>query len=150
MRILRILALLLVALVVALGTGCGGDDGGGDTTSATPTDTTSGTTTEPAGSAGGAETTSVSMDEYSFDPDKLVVKQGGTIEVKNEGAIAHNLTIEQGPDPKEKSKKLAGTSTFAPNGSEKLKVDLKPGKYAMACTVSGHRELGMRGTVTVK
>jgi plastocyanin len=147
MKLLRILALLTVALAVAPGTGCGGDDGGGET-SATTTGATTGTTTEPAESAGG--TTSVSMDEYSFDPNDVVVKKGDSIEVANDGAIAHNLTIEQGPDPKKKSKKLAGTSTFTPDKSEQLKVDLKPGKYAMACTVSGHRELGMTGTVTVK
>jgi plastocyanin len=149
MKLLRILAVLLVALVVALGTGCGGDDGGGGTTSATTTDTTPATTTEPADSAG-AETTSVSMDEYSFDPEDVVVKQGDSIDVENAGAIAHNLTIEQGPDPKKKTKKLAGTPTFTANETEKLKIDLEPGKYAMACTVSGHRELGMTGTVTVK
>jgi nitrite reductase (NO-forming) len=144
MRSFRVIALLAISLVVVLTTGCGGDDGGGTTTSATTTGTTSTGTTEAAAGA------SVTMDEYSFDPGDVTVKQGGTIEVKNDGAIAHNLTIEQGPDPKTKSKKLAGTPTFTPGKTEKLKVDLKPGKYAMACTVAGHRQLGMTGTVTVK
>lgn len=139
MKVSGILALAFVAFLVTVGAGCGGDDGGGDTT--TPTQAT-----EP----GGAETTTVKMDEYSFDPEDAAVKRGSTIEVTNDGAIEHNLTIERGPDPKEKSTKLAGTSTFLPNKSEDLEVDLKPGKYAMVCTVSGHRELGMTGTITVR
>lgn len=149
MKLLRILALLLVAFVVALGTGCGGDNGGGDTTSATTPDTPAETTTEPADSAT-AQSISVAMDEFSFDPKDATVKKGGTIEVTNEGAVAHNLTIEQGPDPTEKTRKLAGTSTFLGGKSEDLSVNIDPGKYAMVCTVSGHRDSGMVGTITVK
>lgn len=150
MRLLRILALVLVTMVVALGTGCGGDDGGGDTTSATTTEAPADTTTEPAGSDGGGAATSVSMDEFSFDPKDLSVTSGDTLEVTNDGAVAHNLTIEQGPDPTEKTKKLAGTSTFLGGKSEDLTVDLEPGKYALVCTVSGHRDAGMVGTITVE
>ena len=149
MKLLRILALLAVTLVVAIGAGCG-DENGGDTTSATTgtaTDTTE-TGTNTTGEGGG--TTPVSMDEFSFDPKDLSVSSGDTLEVKNDGAVAHNLTIEQGSDPNEKSGKLAGTSTFQGGESEDLTVDLDPGKYAMACTVSGHRDAGMVGTITVK
>jgi plastocyanin len=137
MKVSGILALALVAFLVAIGAGCGGDDGGGEAT----------TPTEPGGAA---ETTAIGMDEYSFDPEAAAVERGATVEVSNDGAIEHNLTIEQGPDPKEKTTKLAGTSTFLPDKSERLEVDLRPGKYAMVCTVSGHRELGMTGTITVR
>jgi plastocyanin len=144
MRVFRILTVALVALVVAVGAGCGGD--GDDGEPAAPTDTGNGAT-EPAG---GAETTSVKMDEYSFDPKDATVKRGATITVDNAGQIAHNLTIEEGPDPKKETKELAGTSTFLGGKSEKLDVDVEPGKHAMVCTVAGHRELGMTGTITVE
>jgi plastocyanin len=144
MKPLPAVCLLLVALLLAVGAGCGGDDGGGDGTTA---ETTTDTTTTGAADGG---TTTVKMDEYSFDPDSLNVSRGGTIAVENDGSIAHNLTIERGPDPKEKSTKLAGTDTFLGGKSEDLKVDLDPGEYAMVCTVPGHRELGMVGTITVK
>jgi plastocyanin len=145
MKALRTLTVTLVAFLAALGFAACGGDGDNDTTTAE-------TTTQPAETTGGETTgtTAVKMDEYSFDPDTVVAKQGDTITVENGGAIGHNLTIEQGPDPKKKSKKLAGTSTFLPNKSEKLKIDIKPGKYVMVCTVAGHRELGMVGTFTVK
>jgi uncharacterized cupredoxin-like copper-binding protein len=31
-----------------------------------------------------------------------------------------------------------------------LALDLPPGRYAMVCTVPGHRELGMTGTLEVR
>jgi len=143
-RFSRILALLAAVLAVALAPGCG-EDSGSDT-SATATGTTTGTATKPAG--GG--TTTVALDEFTIEPKDLTVSRGATLDVKNDGAIAHNLTIEKGPDPTEKSQKLAGTSTFLGGKSEKLDVKLAPGKYAMVCTVSGHRDAGMVGTITVK
>jgi uncharacterized cupredoxin-like copper-binding protein len=143
-RFSRILALFAAVLAVALATGCGGDSG--SDTSATTTGTTTGTATKPAG--GG--TTTVTLDEFTIEPKDLTVSRGATLDVKNDGAVAHNLTIEKGPDPTEKSKKLAGTSTFLGGNSEKLDVNLAPGKYAMVCTVSGHRDAGMVGTITVK
>jgi plastocyanin len=147
MKLLRILTVTLVALVVAAGAGCGGGDGDGDNEKATTPSQTGGESTQ---AAGGAETTTVKMGEYSFDPSDPTVKRGTTLTAENDGQIGHNLTIEQGPDPKKETKKLAGTATFLGGKSEKLPIDLKPGKYAMVCTVSGHRDLGMRGTITVK
>jgi plastocyanin len=131
-------------LAVALATGCGGDSG--SDTSATTNGTTTGNATKPAG--GGI--TAVALDEFTIEPKDLTVSRGATLDVKNDGAVAHNLTIEKGPDPTEKSQKLAGTSTFLGGKSEKLDVKLAPGKYAMVCTVSGHRDAGMVGTITVK
>jgi len=124
---------MLLALLPALlaSSGCGNGDG------------TTSTTSER-----GAVT--VGMDEYRFVPDHLVVRRSATLVVRNEGEIAHNLAIERGPNPHKKTTQLAGTSTFLPGKSERLRVNLAPGRYAMACTVVGHRQLGMVGTVTVK
>jgi plastocyanin len=149
------LALVSVALLAGLAVGCGGGDDNKNASTTTDTTATTNTTSttkaqKNAPSGGGAKETKVKLDEYSFDPDKVVIKKGGTIEAENEGAIAHNLTIEKGPDPKKQSAKLAGTRTFLPGNQEGLKVDLDPGKYAMVCTVAGHRDLGMVGTITVK
>jgi plastocyanin len=135
----RILAIALVALVAALGSGCGGGGGGNNNAATTNT-----TTTQPAQPSGGGATKTVSMKEYQFTPSDVTAKQGSTITVENKGNIAHNLTVEQG------SKKVAATPTFLGGKSEKLKVSLKPGKYTMLCTVPGHEQLGMKGTFTVK
>lgn len=90
------------------------------------------------------------MSEYEFSPSDPSVERGTALTVTNEGRIAHNLTIERGPDPTQRSERLAGTSTFGQRQSEKLRVDLKPGRYALVCTVPGHRQLGMVGTITVR
>jgi plastocyanin len=143
MKLARILTLTLVALVLALAAGCGGGDD--EEEPAAP----SGDATEQADSAA-AKAITVTLDEYSFDPENAVVARNGTITADNKGSAPHNLTIEQGPDPKEKTKKLAATSTFVGGRSEELEIDLEAGKYAMVCTVQGHRELGMTGTLEVK
>lgn len=92
----------------------------------------------------------VVMTDYAFDPGEVRVRRGGTLTVVNDGGIAHNLTIEKGPDPREETDELAGTSSFLKGDSEELRVDLPAGRYAMVCTVPGHRELGMVGSVTVR
>lgn len=148
MKALRALTLVSVLALLAFGAGCGGDDNK-DNASTTETNTTETTATTGNGAAG-AKAVTVTMDEYSFTPDSVSIAKGGTITAANKGNLAHDLTIEKGPDPKKETEKLAGTSTFLGGKSEKLKVDLSPGKYAMACRVPGHRELGMTGTVTVK
>jgi plastocyanin len=92
----------------------------------------------------------VVMTDYEFHPSDLRVRRGQTLTVVNDGGIAHNLTIEKGPNPRDETDKLGGTSSFLKGDSEELRVDLAPGRYAMVCTVPGHRELGMTGTFTVK
>jgi plastocyanin len=92
----------------------------------------------------------VVMTDYAYDPKNLTVDRGETLTVVNEGGIAHNLTIERGPDPRNETQELTGTSSFLKGKRENLKVDLPPGRYAMVCTVPGHRELGMTGTLRVR
>jgi uncharacterized cupredoxin-like copper-binding protein len=128
-----VVSIALAAVSLMIGAGCGDDDG------------------SPAATNGDAAgITSVAMDEYRLDPADVSIERGATLVVENDGKIAHNLKIERGPDPKKKTEELAGTSTFLPGSSEKLTVDLEPGRYAMVCTVPGHRQLGMTGTLTVK
>lgn len=126
------LRLLPVALACAglIATGCGGDSGDG--AASTSTDLT------------------VNMTEYKFEPREVTVAPGATIRVTNEGEIAHNLKLERGPDPKTETQELAGTDSFLPGDSESLEVNLPRGRYAMVCTVPGHRELGMTGMLTVR
>ena len=86
----------------------------------------------------------VVMTDYEFHPRDVRVRRGQTLTVLNDGGIAHNLTVERGSD------RLAGTSSFLKGDSEQLRVDLTPGRYVIVCTVPGHRELGMVGTLAVR
>jgi len=48
----------------------------------------------------------------------------------------------------EGSKVLGATPTFV-GGSRKLTLTLKPGTYTFYCSVPGHRQAGMEGTLRV-
>jgi plastocyanin len=80
----------------------------------------------------------------AFDTDELETDAGEvTIDFDNPAAIEHDVTIEQ--DGKEIAK-----SDLVSEGTTDVTADLKPGEYTYYCSVPGHREAGMEGTLTVK
>jgi len=82
--------------------------------------------------------------EIAFDTTSLSAKAGKvTIDFTNPSALEHNVAIEEG------SKKLAQSETIA-SGKTSVSVDLEPGTYTFLCTIPGHAEAGMEGTLTVK
>lgn len=106
-----------------------------------------GPTEKEAGKPGGASTTldlEASSTALEFDTTELTAKAGKvTIDFKNPSAIAHDVVIE------ENGKTLGGTNEIA-EGEESATLDLEPGTYTFYCSVPGHREAGMEGTLTVE
>ncbi len=101
--------------------------------------------------AAGSSPIPVHIRDYEFEPKHLTVRRGATLAVVNDGEVAHNLTIERGSNPRADSDALIGTGSFLPGRRVALRVDLPGGRtYAFACTVPGHRDLGMYGTVRVR
>jgi len=100
-----------------------------------------------AAAGGGASTTlDVEADAaaLAFDTTELSAKAGKvTIDFKNPSAIPHNVVIE------ENGKELSGFEPIS-EGEESETAELKPGTYTFFCSVPGHREAGMEGTLTVK
>ena len=83
---------------------------------------------------------SVSMSEFEFTPSTVTVGVGGSLQVTNDGSMAHNLAIEGGP----------ATSDIAAGASQTLDLSsLAAGTYSFTCTIPGHAESGMTGTLTV-
>jgi uncharacterized cupredoxin-like copper-binding protein len=76
-----------------------------------------------------------------FKPDKLSAPAGTVvIDFQNTGRIVHNLTFD---DP-------AASVVESPGHSGELVLeDLAPGTYTFYCSVSGHRQAGMEGTLTI-
>jgi plastocyanin len=70
-------------------------------------------------------------------PGKLV------IESKNDASIPHDIAI------KEKGINADGDDV-QDGGVSRITVDVKPGTYTYFCTVPGHLEGGMKGTLTVE
>ena len=59
------------------------------------------------------------------------------------GKSVKDVTIAEG-------KKLIGTTPVFTGGSKSLTLQLKPGTYTFFCSVPGHRQAGMQGTLTVQ
>jgi plastocyanin len=75
----------------------------------------------------------------------LTAKAGKvTVDFTNDSAIAHNVTLVNSAN-----KNLGATPTFD-GGTKSFSATLKPGTYTYYCSVPGHREAGMQGTLTVK
>ena len=65
-----------------------------------------------------------------------------TIDFANASPIEHDVAIAQGSA-------VAGQTPVFTGGSKTLTLTLKPGTYTFYCTVPGHRQAGMEGTLTV-
>jgi plastocyanin len=100
------------------------------------------------GSAGSASAVDVEADpsgNLAFTSDEATAKAGkATINFTNESPVPHDVRIED-----ENGKELGGTEVLS-EGSESAEVELKPGTYTYFCSVPGHRQAGMEGTLTVK
>ncbi len=113
-------------------------------------------TPEPEGADGGAATpeadgasedvaaTIKAEDSLSWDPDTLTVKPGDTIAIVGSGGLEHDFVIDE-----------FGIKADLPAGSSDtvlvtIPEDAEPGDYTFYCSIPGHRESGMEGTLTVE
>lgn len=83
---------------------------------------------------------SVTATEFKFDPATLQVPAGGEVKITlvNGGTIEHDITVDAPAfmvhvNPGETT---TGTATFA------------AGTYDFYCSIPGHKEAGMVGTIT--
>jgi plastocyanin len=118
--------------------------GGEGDQSKNPTGETSGK--QSSGSAQASTTLKLAADPaaLAFDKESLTAKAGKvTIDFENPAPLEHNVVIEQD------GKELAGFEPIT-EGEESVSAELEPGTYTYYCSVPGHREAGMEGTLTVK
>ena len=80
-----------------------------------------------------------------FDTDTLNAKAGNvTVDFTNDSSIAHDVVVS------DQGNKVLGKTPVFNGGTKSFNVTLKPGSYTYYCSVPGHREAGMQGTLTVK
>jgi plastocyanin len=98
--------------------------------------------------ATGGSTVEVEADpsgNLAFTSEEISAKAGkDTIEFTNESPVPHDVKIE------DSSGKEVGGTEIVSEGSETAEVELKPGTYTYFCSVPGHRQAGMEGTLVVK
>jgi plastocyanin len=93
---------------------------------------------------GGTLQLAASETALAFDKTSLSSKPGEvTIDFDNPSALEHNVAIEQN------GKEIAVSETLA-KGKTSVSADLAPGTYTYLCTIPGHAEAGMEGTLVVK
>jgi plastocyanin len=120
----------------------------GTSTSSAPPQATTGTPAPPSSPAEAGASTALKLaanpsGQLSYNTKQLAAKAGKvTITMTNMSPLEHNVTVAKG------STVLGATPTFQ-GGSRTLTLNLKPGTYTFYCSVPGHRQAGMEGTLTV-
>ena len=152
-------ALLLSAAALTLGVAaCGGSSSssssaaGASTSSATSsaagTGTSSATSSSAAAAGGASSNLAIAANpsgSLSYDKKSLSAKAGKvTITMTNMSSLGHNITIQKGTN----GAVLGATPTFQ-GGTKSVSLNLKAGTYTFYCSVPGHRQGGMVGTLTV-
>lgn len=88
----------------------------------------------------GAREVRVTVDEYAFSPSRIELRAGETVNLVlvNAGAVPHDLTIPA----------LGFSLAVVPGSSAEAALTAPtPGTYPFFCSVPGHRQLGMVGTL---
>jgi plastocyanin len=82
--------------------------------------------------------------DLSFDRQSLEAPAGEvTIRMENPSSLPHNVSIEgDGVDEEGETVQQGGTS--------EVSAQLRAGEYTFYCSVPGHQEGGMEGTLTVR
>ena len=138
MKLRHMIALLLLPAAL-LAAGCGGGSSGGGSSSSTPAST-------PASvPAGGGQVIDIPISDsgFSFTKTSVTAKAGTvTLNAMNPQSVPHDISLKgNGVDVKGSEVDNGGTSTVT--------ADLKPGTYEFYCSVPGHEQAGMKGTLTV-
>jgi plastocyanin len=100
---------------------------------------------EVASGPGGTLQLAADETELAYDQTSLTSKPGKvTIDFTNPATLEHDVAIE-GPEGEE-----LATSALIGKGKTSVTANLAAGTYHFFCTVPGHREAGMEGTLVVK
>ncbi len=132
-----VLALVLSVVAIVMSRSEGGSGGGG-------------------GDAGPTSSLALSAVEFAFEPDTwtIVADTEATITMNNDGAVEHNWTVleagvsissEADYDP---ATAVAATDDIAGGESGTATATLPAGTYQVICTIAGHFDSGMAGTLT--
>jgi plastocyanin len=146
------IGLAAAVLAVGVAAGCGG--GSSSSSSSGPPSTQEPATSTPAtggSSTGGSSTggTVVEIDiaqsGFAFVKSKATAPAGKvTLKAMNPQSTPHNISIESDDGSVDQD-----GPNVSDGGVSQVTVTLQPGKYTYYCSVPGHEDAGMKGTLTV-
>lgn len=119
----------VIAVLALTITACGGDGGGnGDQT----------TTTEDQSE----QKVPLTATEFSFDPSNVAVDAGQeiTLVMTNAGVVEHDFAIDG----------MTFDLVVQPGETAEDTATFAAGTYVFYCTIAGHREAGMEGTLVAE
>ena len=125
------LALLVPVACLALA-GCGSSSGSGDSSSSS-----SSSSSQPSASAPAKAKADDTIQNFSFAPDPVKVKAGGSVTWTNKDSAAHNVVFDD--------KSVKGIDNLNQGQSGQVSFP-KAGTYSYVCTYHS----GMKGSVTVQ
>jgi plastocyanin len=145
----KLLLLLAVVALSAFGlAACGDDDDddGGETTAAATTTTDTGAAAGGGGGAGGTVMITAAADgSLAYDQTEVSAPAGTiTIDFDNPASLSHDVVVE------DSSGQELGATDLISESNTSTTVDLDAGSYTFFCSVPGHREAGMEGTLTAQ
>jgi plastocyanin len=145
----KLAALLALALASVALVACGGSDSN-TTTTTEGGEANAGAAAEGGEKSGGGGESTVELvadpnGGLAYTTDEATAKAGKvTIDFKNPQGLTHDVAIE------DESGETIGKTELIAESQTSTTIDLKPGTYKYYCTVPGHREAGMEGTLVVK
>jgi plastocyanin len=133
-RLVMLTSFLLVAATITAAVVTGGEEAEEPAAEPGPAPRATGRTLALAADPGGAP---------RFDKTRAAVLAGRvTVRLTNDSGVEHNVTIARG------SRTLGATETIT-GSRDAVALELAAGDYVFFCSVAGHRESGMEGTLTV-
>jgi manganese oxidase len=91
--------------------------------------------------AAAGEPVEADLSEFAIDMSTAEISTAGTLTVRNNGTMVHNLAV-RGED--------LVSEDLDPGASSELDIsELEPGTYELYCTIPGHTEAGMSAQLTI-
>ena len=109
------------------------------------------------------ETVTVTLTEHAFTPSAVALREGvpTKLVLRNQGTEPHYFVAEeffgtiasrkvQSSDGEVKAPRFTAVEVYPGKTIEWFLVPLRKGSYGLLCTVKGHAERGMTGTIVVR
>jgi plastocyanin len=150
-RMKKLAALLAVLALASVGlVACGGDDDddGDDTAAEVTTEAADTGAADDGAAAGGGGTIDISAPasgEIAYEQSDIEVAAGpATVNFSNPSQVPHDVAIESDSGDE------IGKTDVVSEGESTASVELTPGAYTFYCTVPGHRDQGMEGSLNAQ